>query len=46
MPAIVKKRGRPKGAEKTVIGTLQRTDKTLAFLRKLPIDRERSMSVL
>ncbi|XP_065893103.1 uncharacterized protein [Dysidea avara] len=44
LPPKLKKRGRPKGAEKTVIGLprkKKRLDKPVPFLKKLPLDRER-----
>ena len=44
LPHKMKKRGRPKGAEKTVIGLPRkknRPDKPVPFLKKLPVDRER-----
>ena len=45
----MKKRGRPKGAEKTVIGLpckKKKTDKPTPFLKKQPIDKERGMSYM
>ena len=46
LPPKIKKRGRPKGAEKTVIGLprkKKKTDKPIPFLKKQPIDKERGM---
>ena len=44
LPPIIKKRGRPKGAEKTVIGLPSRKkvkkDQPVAFLKKSPASRE------
>ena len=40
------KRGRPKGAEKTVVGLpnkKRKLNKPLTFLKKLPVDREKGM---
>ena len=48
LPPKIKKRGRPKGAEMTVIGLTKRRkkhDKTLPFLKKLPQEREKSMQM-
>lgn len=45
MPPVLKKRGRPKGAEKTVIGLprkkAKKESRPVQFLKKIPIDRER-----
>ena len=44
LPPKIKKRGRPKGAEKAVIGLprkKKKTDKSIPFLKKQPIDKER-----
>ena len=44
LPAKVRKRGRPKGSEKTVIGLPRKKkcgNKTLPFLKKLPADRDK-----
>ena len=46
-PPKIKKRGRPKGAEKTVIGLprkKKKMDKPTPFLKKHPIDKERGKS--
>ena len=45
-PPKMMKRGRPKGAEKTVIGLpnkKQKLNKPLTFLKKPPVDREKGM---
>jgi len=49
MPARIKKRGRPKGAEKTVIGLpkmKKRSENPLPFLKKLPVDKERGIILI
>ena len=49
LPPKMKKRGRPKGAEKTIIGLpckKKKTDKPTPFLKKQPIDKERGMSYM
>jgi len=51
LPPKMKKRGRPKGAQKTIIGLPRRkkkkscpeSDKPTAFLRKNPIEKERGI---
>ena len=46
LPPKMKKRGRPKGAETTVIGLprkKKKTDKPTPFLKKLPNDKEKGM---
>ena len=46
MPPKLKKRGRPKGVEKTIIGLPRKkikTNKSTPFLKKLPVDRERGI---
>ena len=45
LPPKIRKRGRPKGAETTVIGLPKRrkvVDRPLPFLKKLPYEREKS----
>ena len=45
LPPKMRKRGRPKGAETTVIGLpkrRKRSNKTVPFLKKLPSEREKS----
>jgi len=44
LPPKIRKRGRPKGLEKTVIGLPRKKkcrNKTLPFLKKLPVDRDK-----
>ena len=44
LPPKMKKRGRPKGAEKTVIGLPRkkhRGDKPIPFIKKPPLEKER-----
>ena len=46
LPPKMMKRGRPKGAEKTVIGLpnkKRKLNKPLTFLKKPPVDREKGM---
>ena len=46
LPPKLKKRGRPKGAEKTVIGLpkkKKKSNKSVPFLKKLPVNRERGI---
>ena len=48
LPPVMKKRGRPKGAEKTVIGLPRKkfkgnTIKPASFLKKSPADREKGV---
>lgn len=46
LPPKLKKRGRPKGAEKTIIGLprkKKKSNKSVPFLKKLPVDRERGI---
>ena len=48
MPLKVRKRGRPKGADKTVIGLPKRkrpTNKPVPFLRRTPQEREKGLSI-
>ena len=51
LPPKMKKRGRPKGAETTVIGLPRRkkkkatTEKPTAFLKKQPVEKERGTYV-
>ena len=48
LPAKVRKRGRPKGAERTVIGLprkKKRGNKPVPFLKKCPVDKERGWFV-
>ena len=45
LPPKMRKRGRPKGTETTVIGLpkrRKRSNKTVPFLKKLPSEREKS----
>lgn len=50
MPPIVKKRGCPRGAEKTVIGLpckkVKKHSRPMAFLKKNPLDRDRGKQAL
>jgi len=41
----IRKRGRPKGLEKTVIGLPRKKygNKTLPFFKKLPVDRDKGI---
>ena len=46
LPPKMRKRGRPKGAEKTVIGLpnkKRKLNKPITFLKKPPVDREKGM---
>lgn len=46
LPPKMKKKGRPRGAEKTVIGLprkKKKTEKPITFLKKQPVDKERGM---
>ena len=46
LPPKMMKRGRPKGAKKTVIGLInkkRKLNKPFTFLKKPPVDREKGM---
>ena len=46
LPQKMRKHGRPKGSEKTIIGLPRKKkcgNKTLLFLKKLPIDRDKGL---
>ena len=49
MPSKVRKRGRPKGSDKTVIGLTKKrkcqANKPVPFLRKTPQEREKSVFI-
>ena len=50
MPPVMRKRGRPKGAEKTVIGLpckkSKKQCKPVPFLKKYPTDREKGRQAI
>ena len=48
LPPKIRKRGRPKGAEKTTIGLprkKKKENKPVPFLKKYPTDREKGQSI-